>query len=43
LGVPATDSTSKKLGELPHRPGIYLMKDRFGNGSGTLLAAVELC
>src|SRR5512138_1104408 len=28
--MPATDSIRKKLGELPHRPGIYLMKDRFG-------------
>ena len=27
--MPATDSIRKKLGELPHRPGIYLMKDRF--------------
>jgi excinuclease ABC subunit C len=28
--VPATDTIRKKLGELPHKPGIYLMKDRFG-------------
>lgn len=28
--MPATDSIRKKVGELPHRPGIYLMKDRFG-------------
>jgi excinuclease ABC subunit C len=28
--VPATDSIRKKLGELPHKPGVYLMKDRFG-------------
>ncbi|HKQ38306.1 MAG TPA: excinuclease ABC subunit UvrC [Verrucomicrobiae bacterium] len=26
----ASDLIRKKLGELPHRPGIYLMKDRFG-------------
>jgi excinuclease ABC subunit C len=24
------DNIRKKLGDLPHRPGIYLMKDRFG-------------
>jgi excinuclease ABC subunit C len=28
--MPATDLIRKKLGALPHRPGIYLMKDRFG-------------
>ncbi len=28
--MPATESIRKKVGELPHRPGIYLMKDRFG-------------
>ena len=28
--VPATDQIRKKLGELPHKPGVYLMKDRFG-------------
>jgi excinuclease ABC subunit C len=27
--VPATEAIRKKLGELPHKPGIYLMKDRF--------------
>jgi len=26
----ATESIRKKLGTLPHKPGIYLMKDRFG-------------
>ena len=26
----ASDHIRKKLAELPHRPGIYLMKDRFG-------------
>ena len=26
----ASDLIRKKIGELPHRPGIYLMKDRFG-------------
>jgi excinuclease ABC subunit C len=26
----ASDLTRKKIGELPHKPGIYLMKDRFG-------------
>ena len=25
-----TETTRKKLGALPHKPGIYLMKDRFG-------------
>ena len=30
LRVPATDAIRKKLGALPHKPGIYLMKDRFG-------------
>jgi excinuclease ABC subunit C len=28
--VPATDHIRSKLSELPHKPGIYLMKDRFG-------------
>ena len=28
--VPATDHIRNKLSELPHKPGIYLMKDRFG-------------
>jgi excinuclease ABC subunit C len=28
--VPATEAIRKKLGALPHKPGIYLMKDRFG-------------
>ena len=28
--MPATDAIRKKLSELPHKPGIYLMKDRFG-------------
>ncbi len=28
--MPATDAIRKKVGSLPHRPGIYLMKDRFG-------------
>ena len=28
--VPATDSIRNKLSQLPHKPGIYLMKDRFG-------------
>jgi excinuclease ABC subunit C len=28
--VPTSDSIRKKLGSLPHKPGIYLMKDRFG-------------
>jgi excinuclease ABC subunit C len=28
--VPATEIIRKKIGELPHRPGVYLMKDRFG-------------
>jgi len=28
--VPATDAIRKKVGELPHKPGVYLMRDRFG-------------
>lgn len=28
--MPATEQIRKKVGELPHKPGIYLMKDRFG-------------
>jgi excinuclease ABC subunit C len=28
--VPVTDNIRKKLGDLPHKPGVYLMKDRFG-------------
>ena len=28
--MPATEAIRKKLGALPHKPGIYLMKDRFG-------------
>jgi excinuclease ABC subunit C len=28
--MPATEAIRKKLGTLPHKPGIYLMKDRFG-------------
>src|SRR5437868_283681 len=28
--MPATDHIRNKLSQLPHRPGIYLMKDRFG-------------
>ncbi len=28
--MPATEHIRKKLGILPHKPGIYLMKDRFG-------------
>jgi excinuclease ABC subunit C len=28
--VPATEAIRKKVGALPHKPGIYLMKDRFG-------------
>ncbi|HEY3856136.1 MAG TPA: excinuclease ABC subunit UvrC [Verrucomicrobiae bacterium] len=28
--MPATEQIRKKLGELPHKPGVYLMKDRFG-------------
>jgi excinuclease ABC subunit C len=30
VGVPATDHIRNKLSELPHKPGVYLMKDRFG-------------
>ncbi|HEY6170040.1 MAG TPA: excinuclease ABC subunit UvrC [Verrucomicrobiae bacterium] len=28
--MPATEHIRKKLSQLPHKPGIYLMKDRFG-------------
>jgi excinuclease ABC subunit C len=28
--MPVSESIRKKLQELPHKPGIYLMKDRFG-------------
>ncbi|HXR46074.1 MAG TPA: excinuclease ABC subunit UvrC [Candidatus Limnocylindrales bacterium] len=28
--MPATENIRKKIGTLPHKPGIYLMKDRFG-------------
>ncbi|MCU0784707.1 MAG: excinuclease ABC subunit UvrC [Verrucomicrobia bacterium] len=28
--MPATDAIRKKLSTLPHKPGVYLMKDRFG-------------
>jgi excinuclease ABC subunit C len=28
--MPATDHIRNKLSKLPHKPGIYLMKDRFG-------------
>ncbi len=28
--MPITDPIRKKLSDLPHKPGIYLMKDRFG-------------
>ncbi|MGD1085868.1 MAG: excinuclease ABC subunit UvrC [Verrucomicrobiota bacterium] len=28
--MPATEQIRKKVGELPHKPGVYLMKDRFG-------------
>ncbi len=28
--MPATEIIRKKLAEMPHKPGVYLMKDRFG-------------
>ena len=28
--MPATDQIRNKVGQLPHKPGVYLMKDRFG-------------
>ena len=28
--MPVSDNIRKKLGTLPHKPGIYLMRDRFG-------------
>ena len=28
--MPATEKIRKKIGDLPHKPGVYLMKDRFG-------------
>ena len=30
FGVPETEAIRKKVGELPHKPGVYLMRDRFG-------------
>ncbi len=30
FGMPVTEQIRKKLSDLPHKPGIYLMKDRFG-------------
>ena len=29
-GVPATEHIRNKVSQLPHKPGVYLMKDRFG-------------
>ncbi|MGO8701615.1 MAG: excinuclease ABC subunit UvrC [Limisphaerales bacterium] len=28
--MPATEQIRNKVGQLPHKPGVYLMKDRFG-------------
>ena len=28
--VPVTEAIRKKLGGVPHKPGVYLHKDRFG-------------
>lgn len=28
--MPATENIRKKLADMPHKPGVYLMKDRFG-------------
>ena len=28
--MPATESIRRKVSDLPHKPGVYLMKDRFG-------------
>jgi excinuclease ABC subunit C len=28
--MPATDAVRSKLSQMPHKPGVYLMKDRFG-------------
>src|SRR5438309_3382384 len=28
--MPATEQIRSKLSDLPHKPGVYLMKDRFG-------------
>jgi excinuclease ABC subunit C len=28
--MPVTEQVRRKLGQLPHKPGVYLMKDRFG-------------
>ena len=28
--MPVTDLIRRKLSEAPHKPGVYLMKDRFG-------------
>src|SRR5438093_9340780 len=29
-GMPLADNIRKKLGAVPHKPGVYLMRDRFG-------------
>src|SRR5271167_2895374 len=29
-GMPVTEHIRKKVSTLPHKPGIYLMRDRFG-------------
>jgi hypothetical protein len=31
--MPATEHIRQKLSTMPHKPGIYLMKDRFGTVS----------
>ena len=28
--MPATEHIRAKVSDLPHKPGVYLMKDRFG-------------
>ena len=30
LAMPVTEQIRRKLSQLPHKPGVYLMKDRFG-------------
>jgi excinuclease UvrABC nuclease subunit len=41
--MPVTDHIRNKLSQVPHRPGVYLHKDRFGSvicvGKGSATAA----